>query len=215
MDKTKIKLVVFDVDETLTNVNSWQYITREFGVDPKENLAVYQDFAAARISKANAIKQVMALWNRHKHRTKEEFEKVFSSIETKKDAVEVVKYVKSKYDTIIISGALSILVKQIAEKVNIKEWYSLSKLTFKSGKITTFSYPDNESDAKYEIFVKIAKKRKIEAADAVMIGDGNSDYKMFEKLGMSILIESNEDQSKLEQLAAYKVKSLSEIKNIL
>lgn len=213
--KSQIKHIIFDVDETLTYANSWAHLTKGLGIDPIENKKIYDNFYNRRVSREDAIKQVVDLWNRDKMRTRDEITKILHSIQIKPDAKEVIDYLKQKgYGITIASGSMDINVKRVAKELGIKDWHALAEFFFNSkDELINFTYPDNESEGKLEIFQRIAKKYKISAEECAIIGDGYSDIKLIEHLGLSIVIKK-EDNEEICTMGDYVITDLMELKEI-
>ena len=57
-----IKVIVFDVDGTLTNDISWYNITQELGADQEMHRQIFQDFKAGLITYPKAKDDLIKIW---------------------------------------------------------------------------------------------------------------------------------------------------------
>lgn len=210
-----ITTIILDVDETLTYVNVWQYLTKALGEDPAENKKIYGKYNQGEYGPDEGIKAVVDLWNRKKIRTKDEITGLLDKVKIKPDALEAVKYLQTKYNVIIISGSIEILVERVAKLLNIKEFYALTELEFDENQnLTWFQYPKNEAIEKVNLFKKYAELNAIEAREVAIIGDGYSDSELFKVLGFKVLITSDDNRKDMKENADVIIDELIELTEI-
>jgi len=210
-----IRTIIFDVDETLTPVNVWQYLTKALGEDPAENKKIYKKYNKGEYTPEGGIKAVVDLWNRQHVRTRDEIKLILDQIEIKPGAVEVARYLKKKYKVIIISGSIEILVQRVAETLKISEFYALTELEFdENQKLTWFKYPNNEAIEKVKVFEEYSRTNGIKPEQAAIIGDGYSDSELFKILGFKVLIRKDDNHKDMEKDADVVIDNLNELKEI-
>ncbi|MFX1485463.1 MAG: HAD family hydrolase [Promethearchaeota archaeon] len=178
-----VKLVVFDVDGTLTKHSSiWWRIHELFGTT-KEGKIYYDQYFAGEISYDQWADLDAALWS------KQPLVKVMETVRNAKlvpGASETIQTLKEhKIDTAILSGGLDIMADDIARRLGI-DYVMTNKLHHKDGILTgtvenlvAWGGKANEID-------KINEHFGVSLEDTAFIGDGRNDVSVFSKVGLSI-----------------------------
>jgi len=215
MDRQNIKVIIFDIDGTLTNEISWLKITESLGADTQTHQRIFEEFKNKKISYLESKSQLIDLWLSTHCANKQTLLSIFNSWDFKIDAKEVVNYLKSKYKIILISGSVDLYVKTIAEKLGVEKWYANTTLIWnKNNEICDFTYEVNQAQKKFEQLNQFLCESGYKKENCLIIGDGDSDLVLFQKLPYGVAI-NKESHPELEKLAWKKIKNLSEIKNFL
>lgn len=211
-----ISTVIFDVDHTITDEVSWYFITRSLGADESAHESIFLDFKEGRIGYLAAKAKLIELWLNTGNANKVTMKKLFSNVDMKHDAQIVIKKLSQRYRLCLISGSMDLFVECLAEKLNIIDWYANTKLKFDhEGKITDFDYSLEQSNKKLEHFKIFQNKYHLKTSECAIVGNGEGDLGLFRKLGLAILIESDEETKELLDLSDYKIRDLQEILDIL
>lgn len=214
--ENKIKAVIVDVDQTLTDFVSWPMLTESLGADPKVHINIFNDFQKKAISYDEAKNKLIFLWQKTGKATRKNIEEIFDSFKITESAHPIIKYLKTKYKVCLISGSMDLFVKSVANKLDVKDWYANTQLIFnQEGVLTDFAYFQNQAEKKYEQFKDFASKNALQESDCAVIGDGDSDRALLEKLGLPILVANKDTPDDLKEKIRIKLKSLDQVKEIL
>ncbi|MDP3974664.1 MAG: HAD-IB family phosphatase [bacterium] len=215
MDKSNIKVIIFDIDGTLIDGISWLKMTESLGADVQIHKKIFEELKNEKISYPESKSQLINLWLSTNHANKQNLLYIFNSWNLKIDAKEIINYLKSKYEVILISGSLDLYVKTIAKKLNIKTWYANTTIFWdKNNKIYDFNYEENQAKKKLEQLNQFLYKSGYKKENCLIIGDGDSDLILFKELSYGIAI-NKKPFLELEKLAWKKITNLSEIKELL
>lgn len=210
-----IKVIIIDIDGTLTDEISWIKLTQCLGANAQEHLRIFNEFKEHKLSYTDAKRMLITLWQDTGKSTKSELKKIFSSWNLKNDAQEIIEYLKKKYTVILISGSVDTYVEVVAKKLGIVIWYANTKLIWnKQGQLIDFDYHRDQAKKKVEQLEEFLKTNHYTKDQCLVIGDGDSDLELFRILPFSIAV-INENYLELEQLAWKNVSSLQQIKEIL
>jgi phosphoserine phosphatase len=212
-----IKAVIFDIDDTLTTENSWAQIVIGMGGTWAEDLAIYHDHKEGLLTDQEADAKILVLWKRYGLATKENFIKIFDSIPIKKDAVDLIQYLKEKNITVcLITGSMDMYAEKIAQKVKADSFYFNARLDWdEQGNIIDFDYKANQGALKLDQFHDFLKKNKLKASDCAVIGDSENDVLLFLETKNGIAVRTKAEYKELEKIAWKVVDNLAEIKEII
>ncbi|MDB5182518.1 MAG: phosphoserine phosphatase SerB [Candidatus Saccharibacteria bacterium] len=211
------KAVVFDVDGTLTEDNSWYAFTRSLGASEAEHLAIYEGQSSGQIGHDEAKTKILALWLATGKASKKFIEETFSNIPVREDAYPLIKWLQeNKYPVCLITGSSRIYAATIAEKLGVEEYYANANLFFDgTGMLKGFHYDADQAKIKLEHLAEFCKKHGIEPTDCIAIGDGNNDIGLFRITGNGIFVKNDKASPEVEKAAWKLVSSLSEVRYLL
>ncbi|MFH1162340.1 MAG: HAD-IB family phosphatase [Candidatus Jorgensenbacteria bacterium] len=212
----KIKAVVFDIDGTLSPDISWTKITDLLGSSVPDHKKIYGDFKSGRASYEESVRIVLKLWRGEGDLHKSRLEKMFREWNLKNDTVPLFRYLKKKgYLICLITGSVDLFAQVIAEMVGADAWYANSTLTWDNkGNLADLVYEPLAGEKKLKQFLEFCSRNSLEVEECVMVGDDMNDTELFKATRRGILVESP-SSSVLENVAWKKVKTLTEIENIL
>jgi len=213
----EIKAIIFDIDGTLTEKNSWQQLIIAMGGTWEEDLEVVELDRSGKISHEEANARVLALWKRHGLASRENFQKTFENMNLRHDALDLVNYLKQKGIIIcLITGSMDLYAQTIAEKVGAQNFYSNAILRWdENSMIKDFIYDWRQGELKLKQFREFLQKNNLRPDECATIGDSDNDYELFKLTGRGIAIRTEYEDKVLESIAWKVVNSLSEIKNII
>jgi phosphoserine phosphatase len=210
------KLVCFDLEGTLIDdKTSWLTITENLGCDPNETLSIYRAAMEGKISFAEGEKMVAEMFRKGGKAMKQFIEQIFEKETLKPKAIEIVEFLKNKgYAVWLISGAVDIHVRSMAQKLGVAGFYSVATLEFdQQGILSKINYGGDQGPWKAGVVRELAAKYNIPVQEIIFVGDGENDIDVFKETGRGIAVFPYDER--LEKIAWKKVKSLSEIKDIL
>ncbi len=192
--KYKIKLVVFDLDGTLTMIDSvWRYIHEKFGVWDKAKKHK-EMFFNRKITYEEWAKLDAELW---RGRKEEEFLSIINRVPLMDHAKETLQYLTSKYKVIILSSGLDIL-KHRLQNSKVDKFIS-NTLIFKNKEFTGEIKVQVKFDNKDKILENILKEYKMGFENVAAIGDALNDVNMLKKAKLSIAI--NPKNKEVEEIS--------------
>ncbi|NWG02293.1 MAG: HAD-IB family phosphatase [Syntrophaceae bacterium] len=194
----KYKLVIFDLDGTLTQERSiWAYIHKKLGkwygfAEKYQNL-----FLAGEISYEEFCERDAQVWRGMKV---EELLAIIKTVPFHPGVDEIITNFKRKrLKLAMISSGLSLLTHWVHEKYGFD--YSVSNDLLHengilSGKVKVQVYYDKKA----EWVEKILKQFELRPEEVIAIGDSSGDIDMFERVGYSIAFNSS--CSELDRIAS-------------
>lgn len=194
----KYKLVIFDLDGTLTQERSiWEYIHKR--LEKWHGFAEeYQNqFLAGKISYDLFCELDAKVW---KGMRVEELTKIIKTVPFHPGVDELIIHLKQKRLKLsMISSGLSVLSNWVHQTYGFD--YSISNdLLHENGFLTGKVKIQVYYDKKAEWVERILKKFGIKPQEVIAIGDSAGDIDMFEKVGFSVAFNSS--CSELEQIAS-------------
>ncbi len=208
--KKHIKMVVFDLDGTLTKIDSiWRYIHEKFGV--WERAKKHKEmFFSGKINYEEWAKLDAELW---KGRKLEEFIKIVNEIPLMEDALEVINYLSKKYKVIILSSGLDI-IKHRFENVKIHKFVS-NKLRFQNNIFTGEVEVSVKFDNKHKVLHNILAEYGYSNKNVAAIGDAINDLNMLKEAKLAISVNPKNKEIELASHLIIRGKTLKPLTKIL
>jgi len=185
------------------------------GCSIEEVLSIYNGAMAGEISFPEGEKKVSEIIKSSGKATKSSIEKILGKDPIKAEAFGVAEYLKNiGYDIWLVSGAIDIWVAAVAKKIGAAGFYAHSSLEFDDqGMFVKINYSGDQNPWKAKIVQKIAADNGIPVVGIIFVGDGANDIEAFKLTGRGVAVYPYDKG--LEDVAWKKIKSLSEIKDIL
>ncbi|MHA2353350.1 MAG: HAD family hydrolase [Candidatus Thorarchaeota archaeon] len=178
-----IRLVVFDVDGTLTKHSSvWWRLHEHFGTTVEGRL-YYDQYFAGEINYDQWADLDAGLW---KGKTLEEVMEVVHSTHLAPGAKETIQILKDNaLKTAILSGGLDIMANDIGQRVGID--YVLTNTLYHQDGVLTGEVENLVAwGGKSEVIPQINAHFEIPLEKTAFIGDGRNDMSVFKVVGLSI-----------------------------
>lgn len=207
-----IKLICFDLDETLITHSSWKELGRGLGVSDEEDKRLFNEHESGEITYEEWNNKVIELYMKHADANREGITKILSKYSYAKDVRETVEYLKNKgYELILISGSIDILVDIVARDLGIKYYKAHNTFVFDDrGRLDGIHTYGNDVFGKLEHLESIAEMLGINIKECACIADGANDIEMFRKTGHGVTWKG----SPIESEAWKVVDSFANLKNI-
>lgn len=200
----KYKLIVFDIDGTITrHVSSWRYIHEKLGL--WDVLAKkYQDqFLAGKISYRRFCELDAAHW---KGIEKSSLEKAFKSIKYSKNVKQVIKKLKRNgFKLAAISTGLQFITDRVKGELGF-DYVTGNRLNTRGSKLTGGVTINISHGAKGKTVRGILKKFGVKKSEMIAIGDSEGDVPMIRLAGYSVAFNSSSEM--LSSIVDYNCKSL-------
>ena len=199
----RFKLVIFDLDGTLTQERSiWEYIHRRLGKWYGFAEEYQNQFLAGKISYEEFCERDAQVWKGMKV---EELLKIVETVPFHPGVDELIHYLKHKGLRLsMVSSGLSLLSNWFHQKYGFD--YSVSNdLLHENGVLTGKVKIQVYYDKKAEWVRRIMKEFGVESEEVIAIGDSKGDIDMFQMVGFSIAFNSS--CSDLDKIASVCIQS--------
>ncbi len=185
----KMKMVVFDLDGVLVDIDSsWKMIHKAFGVDNEVN---FQKHLKKEIDFEEFMRSDIRLWNKPKI---DKIKKILNRAPLMSGAIETVKELKKAgYKIAIISSGISILAERVKEELGIDYAYSNKLLVGSDGRLTGEGVEEVSLLKKNIVLKKMSETEGIDSKQCVTIGDSKYDIPLFINSGLSIAFNPKDD----------------------
>lgn len=185
----EIKLVVFDVDGTLTQHSSvWWRLHELFGTT-KEGRVYFDQYFSGEINYQQWADYDAALW---KGQPLDRVMEVVHNTHLVEGAEETIKILKEHgIKTAILSGGLDIMADDIARRVGI-DYVLTNKLIHSNGYLTGTVENVIGWAEKAKFIHKIFNHFSVSSTETAFVGDGRNDMSVFSVVGLSIAFNPTE-----------------------
>lgn len=181
--RKKKKLVAFDLDGTLIQMETLNELAKAAGVYEKVEKITRMAMEGKMSFKEALARRVKLL----KNLPVEEMEKLKKRIEFTPGVQDLIKELKKAgFVTAIITGGFDVFAKHVAEKLGIDYVYA-NRLIVKRGILTgEFKGEIVSAQSKLKALTEIAKKEGISLNECVAVGDGANDVFILKSSGLGI-----------------------------
>lgn len=209
-----IKLVCFDMDDTLVQQNSWYTLNIGLGVTTLQDREMYEAYGAGTLNYTDWLKKLFSIYQMN-GANQESIEKILSEYVLADGARELVSYLKDKgYELAIISGSIDTLVDAVANELQIGLRKGNTHFSYDdSGNLCDIQSEGEEVHAKLRHLSAFCNQLGIKLTQCVCIGDGANDIELFKATGKGVTFTSAPE--KVQKEAWKIVKSFREIEGIL
>lgn len=202
-ENQNFKLVVFDLDGTLTQERSiWEYLHKRLGKWYGFAEEFQQQFWSGKISYEEFCERDAEVWKGMKV---EELFKIIKTVPFHSGVDEFIHYLREKgLKLTLVSSGLSLLSRWVHQKYGFD--FSISNdLLHEDGILTGKVRIQVYYDKKAEWVRRILNHFNVKPEEAIAIGDSDGDIEMFQMVGYSIAFNSSSRD--LENIASVSVKS--------
>lgn len=207
-----IKLVIFDINDTLITTHSWEEFNIALGMTPEEDLVLWQLNQQGILSNRHWVEIVNNLYQKRGTPTKKLISDTLLQYKYVEYAQELVAKLKQKYEIALISGAPDILVEQIAKDLDVDMFGANALLRFDADDVLEeMVVLSDEPQSKVIHLQTFCRRLGIQESQVVAIGDGANDIELFKRTGHGITFED----SKIKEHAWKIVSSLKDIETLL
>ncbi|TFG12456.1 HAD family hydrolase [Candidatus Thorarchaeota archaeon] len=186
-----IRLVVFDLDGTLTTHNSsWWRLHEVFGTH-EEGQKYYDQYFAGEINYQQWADLDAGLW---KGKSLAEVERIANETHLVPGARETIEELKKhSIDVAILSGGIDILANRIAARLAI-DYVMVNKIHHENGALTGEVEVVVGWGGKAEEIKQVFNDFKVLPEDTAFVGDGKNDVSAFSVVGLSIAFNPEHEE---------------------
>ncbi|MEK9155350.1 MAG: HAD family phosphatase [Patescibacteria group bacterium] len=209
----EIKLVCFDLDQTLINQNSWYELSLALGVPAELDRQLYNEFKAGSITYEQWNDRVIEEYMKHENATRKGITESLCGYTYNEGAREAVKHLQqSGYEVVLISGSIDIIVDHVAKDLGIR--YAKANNTFlfdENDRLKGVHAHGDDTIAKAQHLESFCDLLGVKMHECACIGDGENDVEMFRRTRKGITFTG----SRIESDAWKIVDSLQDIPQLL
>jgi len=179
----RLRLVVFDVDGTLTKVaSSWQFLHEKLGTWDKGRRYAEQFFQGA-INYEDWARLDASLWAGLKF---EAVQKIVDSMPYTDGVREVITTLRSGgLKVVLISAGLSLVTERIKREMEVDDSLA-NDLKVENGSLTGEVKVNVSVDNKDAVLGRMLEKFNLRMDECAAVGDDETQIFLFEKVGLSI-----------------------------
>lgn len=206
------KLVVFDLDNTLTKGNSWARLNIGLGMTQEEDINFSKKYYQTQ-KFIEWVDKIMNVYSKRSMPTRKNIIKILSVFEYVEGAEECIKKIKKMgYEIAVISGAPNIFIELICKKLNINHFRSINTLVFNENDVlVNIVTGGEEKRAKLKYYKDICKLVNVGVKQAIIVGDGDNEELLFSASKHSLTFKN----SKLKNKAWKIINSLKDLPKVL
>lgn len=207
------KLIVFDLNKTLINENSWLNLNLAMGVTQEEDDMLMRWWEQGVIDDQQGQDILCELYKVRGEPSRQNIQSVVGMYSYKQGAKELVAHAHQKgYSVALISGAMDVLVQHVAKELTIRHWRAASHFIFDDNNmLTNISCAENDAEHKALMLHELCTEMNILPGECMAVGDGDNDARLFEMTGHGITFKD----SKITSLAEHVVTDLSDIQALI
>jgi phosphoserine phosphatase len=171
------KLIVFDVNKTLIQDNSWQELNAAMGVTPEEDAMLMRWGQDGIITDQQGQEILCDLYNKRGKPTRETVTKLICDYTYYEGAREAVKALQDKgFEIALLSGSMDVLVEHMAKELGVTRYASNNVLNFdEKGVLKYITTIMNDEDFKVVQLASWCSELDIRSQEVAVVGDGLSD----------------------------------------
>lgn len=195
----KYKLIVFDIDGTITrHISSWRYIHEKLHLWSNRAFRYQEDFFAGKISYRRFCELDAAHW---KGMRIAKIRSIFEDVRYSKNAPRsIAKLKKLGFKLAAVSTGLQFMTERL--KSELKFDYAVSnRLSSRNGLLTGGVKINLEHGAKHTALAKIYRKFDVRPHEVISVGDTEGDIPLAKNSGFFIAFNSS--SAELTKIADY------------
>jgi phosphoserine phosphatase len=214
MDTTKIKLICFDMDGTLTRNNAWYDFNVLMGVDPEYDLQLFNQYIEGTLAYDDWILKLRTEYKKTT-KTRQEIESSLAQVTYADNARDVIRELKIRgYITAMITGAFDVTAFMVGQELGITHVMANTRCLFTPDDIfmDVVSYGDEESSKVIHLRY-LCELLKLSPDECLTVGDGSNDIGLFDFTGNGVCFNSSSDRTKSH--ARHSIESLTDLLTLL
>lgn len=192
------ELIVFDINKTLIKESSWLDLNIAMGVTPAEDDQLMSWGAEGVISDQTGQQILCSIYKKRAQPTRANIAEIVCNFTYLDGAKESVRALQERgYEVALISGAMDVLVEEIAGQLGISHWRANNTFVFdEQGLLARIDTANNDSQFKVEAVNELCAELGVDTGEIMSIGDGDNDIDLFAASGMAVTFTYASDAAK-------------------
>lgn len=211
--KNNIKVVCFDLDGTLIKEQTWLILNIAMGITNIEDAMMYGWYQTGIITYHEWARLIFSIYKKRGNLNRRKIERIIFNYDYFDGAKEIVKYLKDKGHTLVlISGAMDILVKKVAQELKFDFYKANNQFIFdKNDNLIEIREEGDDIFTKVKFLKELCVSLNIKLDECACVGDGENDLGLFSATKRGITLKG----TKIEKKAWQVIDDLSGLKKIL
>jgi phosphoserine phosphatase len=189
----KPRLIIFDLNKTLIEENSWLELNLAMGVTQAEDDMLTSWGRDGIISDAQGQTILCSIYRTRGEPTRSNIDRVLHNYNYLPEARETVAELgRLGYELALISGSMDVLTQHVAEELGIPHWASNNRFIFDDDdRLVSIETEDNDKGYKLHQMERLCGELGIGVEQAMPVGDGANDTLLFEASGNGVTFEDS------------------------
>jgi phosphoserine phosphatase len=208
-----LKLVIFDLNKTLVQENTWYELNLAMGVTTEEDEQFLKWFETGKITYGEGQKFLEDIYRERGQATKENMMAAITNYRYVEGAQEIIQYLKDHdYEIALLTGSIDLLAEKVANELGISMYAAHNQFIFDTNHyFKRIVCHGNDYDFKVDMLWKFCNKLDIDVTQAVCVGDGDNDTGLFEESKHGVTFKG----SRVEDRAWKVIEKLEDLKTFL
>jgi len=191
------RIIFFDIDNTLTEDNSWERLNIAAGITVEEDNALYKKFSAGEISYQEWTKQLEYLYNSRQILNHEIAQKALINFTIRPDAKSTIKQLQALgYEVVLLTGGFKATAKKLAEEMEIQNFIYVTDLLFRDEHAIHLESKGEEGIAKLRLANEYCDIQNVSIKSQWAVGDSSNDIPLFKVVERSFTFTWSKDNVK-------------------
>lgn len=193
---TKPKAIIMGVDRVITDVNTWFHFLTEIRIDLDKHRRIYGLLKDGKARWDDVKDDLFPIPHEEEERIhKSRFDQSIGNIEISGDAIATIHELQDRgYHICIVSGSIDLIVKSIARRLGINDWYANTTLLFDQHNYWTgIDWKHNEGQVKLEQAMDFVTKHNLKPEEVLVLGHSSADLDLFKKFPSVAIGKSNQE----------------------
>jgi phosphoserine phosphatase len=193
---TTKKLVVFDLDGTLIEGNTWLSFNLAMGLSPQEDTELFLQYQAGTISYQTWIDSLNHLYTRSPRKRREVVETTLQNSYTlRTGAEETVAAIRARgYKIALLTGSFELTVRAVGAQLGIEHIAGNATAHFDEHNLFThITVSGEERSLKVRQLEHLCHQLALQPTDAVVVGDRGNDLDIFALSGCGITFTTSSE----------------------
>ncbi len=208
-----IKLIGFDLDETLTTNNSWVDLNQGMGITIAEDEELYRAHVSGELPYKDWLDKLTALYIKNGLASRKNIIDILKQYSLREGARELIIELKARgYYTAVISGSSDVMVNLIKADLGLDFGLSNNTLVFNEDDILVETVTVGlDTEAKNELLKQLCNSLSLDLTQCLYVGDGHNDLGIFASTGHGVTFRG----MKIEDKAWRVIDHFSEILQLI
>lgn len=210
-----MKIIFFDIDNTLTIDNSWERLNLAAGMTKEEDDDLYQKFHTGQCTYQSWTEQLEEQYRNHGLLNKTIANNALRSYTLHTSAKEIIATIYNRgYTPVLITGGFVSTAEAVGSDLGVETYYAATDITFTDkGIFQSLISHGEEGVAKLNLALEYVKNHDIDIKNCLAVGDSSNDIPLFEATGHGITFAWTKES--VQRSAKYIINDLSDLENIL
>lgn len=181
------QVIFFDIDNTLTEDNSWERLNQVAGMTPEEDYELYKKFHNSEITYAEWTNQLQRYYRQRKLLTQRVAVNALVDYKVREEALSTMTSLRAQgYTTVLLTGGFRTTAEHLAEELGADDYLYVTDITYHTnGDFDKLISKGEEGEAKLSLAGKYCRALGYDLSKAIAVGDSSNDIPLFQSVARS------------------------------